>query len=114
MTFSAIRPGKDNAGDDKHGRSKDDGHVDVDELADVACVTKPYLIRLFKREFGTSPVQYINKKKVERAQLLLFTTDKTVKEVAYTLGFSDQNYFIRMFRKHTDTTPQEYRRRLRL
>jgi AraC-like DNA-binding protein len=87
--------------------------VDVELLAGVACVTKPYFIKLFKREFGFSPVQYINRKKVERAELLLFTSDKTVKEVAYTLGFSDENYFIRLFRKHTDTTPQEYRRRLR-
>ncbi len=46
----------------------------------MACVTKPYLIRLFKREFGTSPVQFINKKKMERAQLLLFTTEMPVKE----------------------------------
>jgi YesN/AraC family two-component response regulator len=36
-----------------------------------------------------------------------------VKEVAYTLGFSDNNYFIRLFRKLTGTTPQEYRRSLR-
>lgn len=87
--------------------------IDVEELSDVACVTKPYLIRLFKREFGTSPVQYINNKKVERAQLLLYTTDMPVKEVAYELGISDHSYFIRMFRKVTGITPQEYRRRLR-
>ena len=85
--------------------------IDIEQLANIGCVTKSYFIKLFKREFGDSPVQYINKKKVERAQLLLFTTDKAVKEVAYTLGFSDENYFIRLFRKTTDTTPQEYRRK---
>ena len=85
--------------------------IDLEQLANIGCVTKSYFIKLFKREFGDSPVQYINKKKVERAQLLLFTTDKAVKEVAYTLGFSDENYFIRLFRKTTDTTPQEYRRK---
>lgn len=87
--------------------------IDVEELADVACVTKPYLIRLFKREFGTSPVQFINKKKIERAQLLLFTTEMPVKEVAYALGFSDHSYFIRLFRKLTGVTPQEYRRNVK-
>lgn len=87
--------------------------IGVEELAAVASVTKPYFIRLFRHEFGTSPIQYINRKKVERAQLLLYTTDKAVKEVAYTLGFSDQNYFIRLFRKVTGTTPQEYRRRMK-
>lgn len=87
--------------------------IDIEELAGVACITKPYLIRLFKREFGTSPIQYINSKKVERAQLLLYTTDMPVKEVAYDLGFNDHSYFIRMFRKQTGTTPQEYRERMR-
>lgn len=87
--------------------------LNVEELSDIAHVTKPYFIKLFKHEFGISPIQYINGKKVERAQLLLFTTNMTIKEVAYTLGFSDQNYFIRMFRKMTGTTPQEYRKRLR-
>lgn len=87
--------------------------LNVEELSDLAHVTKPYFIKLFKQEFGLSPVQYINNKKVERSQLLLFTTDMTVKEVAYTLGFNDQNYFIRMFRKVTGITPQEYRKRMR-
>ena len=87
--------------------------IDIEELADVACVTKPYLIRLFKREFNTSPVQYINKKKIERSQLLLYTTDLPVKEVAYSVGFNDHSYFIRLFRKLTDITPMEYRRRVK-
>ena len=59
------------------------------------------------------PLQYVNNKKVERAQLLLYTTDMPVKEVAYELGFSDHSYFIRMYRKLTGITPQEYRRQLR-
>lgn len=87
--------------------------IDVEELANVACVTKPYLIRLFKREFNISPIQYVNRKKVERAQLLLYTTDMPVKEVSYELGFGDHSYFIRMYRKVTGVTPQEYRRQLR-
>ena len=57
---------------------------------------------------------YINRKKVERAQLLLFTSDCSVKEVAYKLGFSDHSYFIRLFRKMAGITPQEYRRQLKL
>ena len=84
--------------------------IGADELADVACLTKPYMIRLFKQELGISPLQYINQKKVERAQLLLYTSDMPVKEVAYALGFSDHSYFIRLFRKLTGLTPQEYRR----
>lgn len=88
-------------------------NIEVKELAELAYVTKSYLIRMFKKEFGTSPIQYINKKKVEKAQLLLFTTDKSIKDVAYTLGYNDHSYFIRMFRKISGTTPQEYRMNLR-
>ena len=88
-------------------------NIDIDNLADVACLTKPYFIRLFKHELGISPLQYINTKKVERAQLLLYMTDMPVKEVAYALGFSDHSYFIRMFRKQMDITPQDYRERMR-
>ena len=88
--------------------------IDVEDLANLASITKTYFIRLFKQEFGLSPVQYINLKKVERAQLLLYTTDCSVKEVAYKLGFSDHSYFIRLFHKVAGITPQEYRRQLRL
>lgn len=83
--------------------------IDIDDLAEVACVTKPYLIRWFKKELGVTPLQYINQKKIEKAQLLLVTEDVAVKEVAYTLGFNDHSYFIRLFKKMTSRTPQEYR-----
>ena len=83
--------------------------IDLEELADIAFVTKTYLIRLFKKHFGISPLQYINQKKVERAQLLLITEDMLVKEVAAALGFLDYAYFTRMFKKSTGKTPQEYR-----
>lgn len=90
-----------------------DADVDVKALADVACLSSPYLIRLFKREVGLSPMQYVNRKKAERAQLLLCTTDSPVKEIAFATGFSDQSYFIRLFRKICGVTPQEYRLRMR-
>lgn len=87
--------------------------ISVDMLASVACVTKPYMIRLFTKNFGISPLQYINQKKVERAQLLLITGDVPVKEVAYQLGFNDHSYFIRLFKKLMGVTPMEYRHTMR-
>lgn len=87
--------------------------IDIDDLADAACVTKPYLTRLFKRSIGTSPLQYINRKKIEKAELMLLTETISIKELAYTLGFSDHSYFIRLFKKLTGKTPQEYRETMR-
>lgn len=88
-------------------------NIDIDRLANVACITKYYLIRLFKQEFGMSPMHYINKKKMERSQLMLLTCDKPVKEVAYAIGFSDHSYFIRQFKKSVGVTPLEYRHTMR-
>ena len=98
----------------KHIHEHITDEVAIEDLANVAYVTKTYFIRLFKQEFGISPILYINMKKVERAQLLLYTTDNSVKEVAYMLGISDHSYFIRLFRKVAGITPQDYRRQLRV
>lgn len=86
-----------------------DGDINIDALAEEACITKPYLIRLFKKELDMPPLQYINRKKVEKAQLLLLTEDMAVQEVAWALGFNDHSYFIRLFKKITGRTPMEYR-----
>lgn len=98
----------------KHIHANITREMSVDELAGVACLTKPYFIRLFKSEMGMPPLRYINGKKVERAQLLLYTSDKSVKELAYDLGFTDHSYFIRLFRRITGDTPQGYRSHMKL
>lgn len=94
-----------------HNNIYDD--IDIEKLASIACVTKPYLIRLFSKNFGISPLQYINQKKMEKAQLMLITGNLPIKELAYELGFNDHSYFIRLFKKITGLTPMEYRTTMR-
>lgn len=86
-------------------------HIGMDDLAAVSCVAKSYLIRLFTSALHVSPIRYVNRKKIERAQLMLMTESVQVKEVAYRLGFDDHSYFIRLFRQIAGLTPNEYRRR---
>lgn len=93
----------------KHIHENITHEMTVEELADIACLTPPYLIRLFKRDMGVSPIQYINTRKIEKAQLLLVTEKISVKAIAYTLGFNDHSYFTRLFHKVTGMTPLEYR-----
>lgn len=83
---------------------------DLDRLADISCLSKDHLIRIFKREMKTTPLHYINKKKMERAQLRLVTENTPVMEIAYRLGFEDQAYFNRLFKKMTGVTPLHYRK----
>ena len=84
--------------------------IELEKLAEISCLSKDHFIRLFKKELGTTPLQYINQKKIEKAQLLLITEELAVKEIAFQQAFDDYSYFNRLFKKTTGVTPQEYRR----
>jgi AraC-like DNA-binding protein len=83
--------------------------IELADLAENSRLSKTHFIRLFKQEVGSTPVQYINRKKIEQAQLLLLTGRMPVKSIAYSLSIDDDSYFSRMFKKTTGVTPQEYR-----
>lgn len=87
--------------------------ISIDTLSSLCCISRAYLIRLFKKHLGLSPLHYINQRRVERAQLLLMTSEMTVKQIAYSLGYNDHGYFIRLFRKYTGVTPLEYKRNIK-
>ncbi len=82
----------------------------IEALSEVVCLSKDHLTRLFKKEIGETPMQYIIRKKIARAQQLLLTESSPVKVIAYSLGFEDHSYFIRLFKKQTGMSPQEYRK----
>lgn len=83
--------------------------IELDTLATETCVSKDHLIRLFKHSLGETPTNYITRRKMEQAELLLTTTSMPVKNIATNLGYDDTSYFIRVFRKHSNMSPQEYR-----
>ena len=85
--------------------------IELDTLAAEGCVSKDHLIRLFKQATGETPVSYITRRKLEHAELLLTTTSIPVKNIAAELGYNDTSYFIRVFRRHSKMSPQEYRER---
>lgn len=87
--------------------------LDLNALAAISCISKDHLIRIFKREMKMTPAAYINKKRMEKAQLRLVTETTSIKEIAYQLGFEDQTYFNRVFKRITGQTPLDYRRAAR-
>ena len=88
-----------------------DKDIRLETLAGRACLSKDHFIRLFRQEMNTTPLKYLNRKKMEKAHLLRLTENLSVKEVAYRLAFEDYSYFNRLFKKVTGMTPQEYRRK---
>lgn len=83
--------------------------MNIDTLAEISCLSKDHFIRLFHKEIGITPLQYINQKKIERAQLILITENIPVKNIAYLLSYEDHSYFNRLFKKTTGVAPQQYR-----
>ena len=85
--------------------------IDIDSLAAISCLSKDHFIRLFRKEVNNTPLQYINQKKIEKAQLILITDSMPVKNISYLLAYEDHSYFNRLFKKLTGVTPQQYRDR---
>lgn len=83
--------------------------LDINLLADKACMSKDHYIRVFKRETGETPNVYITKRKLEKAELSLVTTALPIKSIADSLGYDDYSYFNRIFKKNAGVTPLQYR-----
>lgn len=72
--------------------------------------TKEYMARYFKKHMGMSMHEYINKMRMAKAREMLIQTDNHIKEISSALGFSDDKYFLKLFKKYEKITPREYRR----
>lgn len=81
----------------------------LDELADIAGMSKCYLSRTFHRLTGHTVMSYINHTRCEKAKTLLAKDEMTVESVARICGFSNVSYFIRTFLSITGMRPGEYR-----
>ncbi|MEM9829016.1 MAG: AraC family transcriptional regulator [Bacteroidota bacterium] len=81
----------------------------VEELAEQAYLHPDYFSRLFMSITGVRPIEYIQKKRMERAQLLLTTTNATVSEIAEEVGIPNIPYFSRLFKRNYNISPARYR-----
>lgn len=73
--------------------------------------SKNYVIRIFNKEFGVSPIQYINEVKIKRAMYLLETTSRPIKEIMEECCFHDYPYFYKRFINKTGISPQKWRKK---
>ncbi len=85
--------------------------ISIDELAEISFLTKDHLIRIFKKQIGSTPGKYINQKKIEKAKLMIVLENINIQNLAYKLGFDNISYFNRLFKKLTSETPSAYQER---
>ncbi|WP_052339864.1 response regulator [Gorillibacterium massiliense] len=83
--------------------------VSVKGLTEKLFISKSYLSDLFKDKMGISLLQYITTAKVARAKRIICETNLKSYEIAYKLGFQDNEYFSKVFKKHTGLSLTEFR-----
>lgn len=83
--------------------------ITLQDLCSVTFLSKYYLCRIFKREIGYSPYQYITLLRINTAKRLLISTPKSIQEIADDTGFTSESNFIRTFYNHMKFTPTQFR-----
>ena len=81
----------------------------LDGIAQAMGVSKYHLDRVFLKTMDCTPIQYIIRRRMARAQTLLASTRDTIQHIAAQCGYDNYNYFTVLFRKTTGKTPREYR-----
>ncbi|MGR7024562.1 helix-turn-helix transcriptional regulator [Geodermatophilus sp. URMC 62] len=115
-----MSTGPDRAADDvlpllRRARDHADRHfdepLDLAALAAVAALSKWHFQRLFTATYGVSPAAHLSRRRVERAQDLLRSTNLTVTEVCHAVGFSSLGSFSSRFRELVGETPSAFQAR---
>jgi AraC family transcriptional regulator of arabinose operon len=83
--------------------------INLDEMAHIAGLSKYHFLRQFNRFTGLTPLEYLNKLRIEKAAGLLRMTEQTLDEVALAVGFANGNYFSKVFRHWVGMSPGKYR-----
>jgi AraC-like DNA-binding protein len=92
-------------------RSQHARTISLQELARAARMSLFHFTRRFKVSTGFTPMEYLEKYRISRAQdLVLSRSQMRLKEIASAVGYEDPAYFSRIFRKRTGVSPREYRR----
>lgn len=84
--------------------------VSLDDIAASASVGKREALRSFQNYIHQTPIEYLTECRIEAAKKLLKTSNLSILEIALQSGFSNESYFCKIFKKHTDTTPNAYRK----
>lgn len=84
--------------------------LDIQMLAEIACVSPAHFIRTFKTTFGETPHHYLQRRRVERSMFLLRETDRSITDICLEVGFNSLGTFSRTFCEIVGQSPSEYRR----
>jgi len=84
--------------------------ISLTEMAEHVHVSKEYLCRIFHMLSDVSPVEYLNRYRIQQSTVLLLQADVRISDIALACGFNHSSYFGKMFLNYMGCTPTEYRR----
>ncbi|WBA41838.1 AraC family transcriptional regulator [Hymenobacter canadensis] len=84
--------------------------ITVEKLSELACMSKATFFRVFKRELGLTPVEFIIQERLSEAKRLLRNPLSTVADVCFRAGFNNTAYFQKLFKQYEGITPGVYKR----
>jgi YesN/AraC family two-component response regulator len=79
------------------------------DIAQYIGITEDHLTFCFRQELGTTPIEYLQRYRINQAKRLLKESQDTITEIALKIGFSDSGYFSRVFRRGTGMSPEKFR-----
>lgn len=86
--------------------------VTLDELVEISGMSRRNFIRTFEETTGCTPIKYLIDLRIREASRLLRSTERSVTDIAFEVGYTDSNYFSRQFRGALGISPREYRSQL--
>ena len=84
--------------------------ITPEKLAELTCMSYSKFRKIFREYTGFAPSQYIQEVRINMAKEVLTNTSKSIKEIAFELGYENKDYFFTVFRKITGMTPVNYRK----
>lgn len=84
-------------------------NITIEELSSIVHLHPNYFIKIFKKHMGTSPIHFLNKRRIDEARLLLASTNLTLAEISSRIGISNSYYFSKLFKEYTGSSPSTYK-----
>ncbi|TJY39712.1 AraC family transcriptional regulator [Cohnella pontilimi] len=92
--------------------SRIDDRIGVEDACRIANMSYYYFVKFFKKVMGMSFTEYVNFRKIKRAEQLLLTRDLSVAEVGDQIGMANMAHFYKMFKRFNGFSPKEFQRRM--
>lgn len=84
--------------------------ISLEEVAEAVNVSSTYLCKLFKNELGIGFNEFLTQIRLEESEKLLATTNLPIREIAARIGYTDEKYYSKLFKKVTGIKPTDYRK----